>query len=171
MKRMLTVILIVLFGSVGLAYGQSAKDALQVIKNICVLSSLSDFERSPFCLKYACVREKGWPLKNGNFNNDYKVNINPPVSLEVPTKDDKITSIGIMFYDRPKLMQPDLIIIDDLIDSLFKGANSKKIKRFVRENIEKSVFQILMAKKTNFGASTIWAGKVGGQQIVHIKIK
>lgn len=34
MKRMLALILIVLFGSVGLAYGQTAKDAIKALKKL-----------------------------------------------------------------------------------------------------------------------------------------
>ncbi len=127
------------------------------------------FETSAFCKQYRCANHKSWALKTGGTNHIYALNLTPAVSVEVPTKDGRLDHYGLMFYERDRLGETDLQLIDTLLRTIDAASASDAVRQFVRTNIERDAFQIRQARSSQFGRYRLWAGKVGGQQTVSIE--
>ncbi len=110
-------------------------------------------------------------MKTGGVNHLYVLNGAPGVLVEVPTTKNKaISSYGISFFgERARLRAAELEVVDTLIATLGGTATTDAVRRFVRANIERSVFQIRQARSIQFGHYRLWAGKVGNEQIAHIE--
>lgn len=133
------------------------------------IKTLSDFAKCTFCQIYDCIERKSWALRDGGTNHTYECDIKPDVSLEVQTRGTEVYGIGLMFYYRESLSSDDFVIISDLIDCLGAKQKSAKAKQFIKAQIERRVHQIRQAKPIQFGSYTIWAGKVGYEQIVDLE--
>lgn len=132
--------------------------------------NLKALEGSEFCKRYGCPAPKTWPLTNGAVNHSYQPNVRPAVSLEALTLGDAISSYGLSFYERKALTPKDLDMIWSLVASVHPGGNTPALRQFVQSHIEIPVPQILKAKTTVVGPYRLWAGKVGDQQIVQIRL-
>lgn len=134
------------------------------------IETLSDFENSQFYRYYKFRKGLGWNLRSGGYNNDYDVlSIWPDVSLEVITVGDKVVGFGIMFYERHELQENDLEFVYRLLESIdIQVKLTDKIKKFIKRNVERYVFQIRNADSIVFNRFKIWVGKVGKEQTISI---
>ncbi|MET0646404.1 MAG: hypothetical protein ABW208_07260 [Pyrinomonadaceae bacterium] len=151
-----------------LAFNGCARE-IKPVEPATKIETLADFERSSFHYTYGLVKEKGWALNTGEFNNPYKSRVIPNVTIDVPSRGDKVGHYGLSFYKRQTLSQTDLDFIYALLHSIDTTMPiSTELKEYIKTNAERRVFQVTEAEPTTFSGYKVFAGKVGAEQVISL---
>jgi hypothetical protein len=128
------------------------------------VETLKDFEASAFCRAYKCGPPHSYPLKVGGTNNSFPAALTD-ANVEVQTAGDRVTGVGLSFFERDRLRDSDLRAIELLFRSLDATTPTGGVERFVRENAERKVEWLKQARSIRFGDYQVWAGSPGNQVI------
>jgi hypothetical protein len=137
-----------------------------------VLSTLTDFEHSEFCQRYACREDSQSVVRNGDTNHSYHTNLED-VGIEVEDNSSRqppLTGFGIMFFNRERLSSQDFEVINTLVRSTDQSANHAKTTAYIAKNVETDIScrTCEMFDSPNFvsdGDFHVWAIKVFQQQV------
>ena len=77
--------------------------------------------RSQFCRVYHCRGVRSYKLQSGGTNHTYDTSIDPGVSIDISTIDDKPVYFGLSLYDRENPTQDDLQYIFLFLESVVSG--------------------------------------------------
>ena len=133
------------------------------------ISTLAEFDASPFCRSAKCRLFERWMLQDGTTNSVYHLFVRAEAKVEVQTsRPQSVVSIAMSFYDVDRLKPSDLSLVDLLICSIDKDGDCSSTRQFVRDHVERSVFQISEVKPFPLHGLLIRAGEVGRQQIVMV---
>lgn len=127
------------------------------------ITTHSDFDHSEFCRQFHCEEKDSWPLQNGDTNHTYNTNVDS-LSVEVNTKGELVTGLGLMFLERSELSGPEFAVVESLLRSIDQTQQHGAALSFIKQNVEKPVPQIRKAQFTTDGDFRIWAGRVGPEQ-------
>ncbi|MEO8043004.1 MAG: hypothetical protein ABI646_10365 [Acidobacteriota bacterium] len=130
------------------------------------LATVNRFVASAVFRKYKLRKGKGWKLRTGEYNQQYKSLFGRAV-IEVQTVGRRITKADVLFYERGKLPDRELQFIFALTESLNKNRKlSVERRRLISTTVEKVAMNMTDNGVITINDVTIYAGNVGGHTVV-----
>lgn len=136
------------------------------------LTTVTDFERSAFCVKYDCKQRDTWSLQDGSTNHSYHVSV-PHVIIELQDANNRVSGFGLIFYERERLSDDDLQFVASLFQSADTTISINDIMTFVRTNVETAVCSSCSVpsdgRAKRYGNFEVRVGKSGLEQVIAIR--
>ena len=130
------------------------------------ISSVGKFRASKTYASYELRKSKGWKLRTGEYNQQYKSRFSNAV-VEIQSLGNRITGMDVIFYKRPKLRSVEKGFIFALIQL---ASGNKKLgaetKQQIVSNIESDVMSLNDNDEILFDDLVIKAGNTGGHTVV-----
>lgn len=136
-----------------------------------VTITFDSFLTSRFAKQYGILKQDGWALRDGSFNNDLTISRLQGAMLSAITKESTMIEVGVMFIGTSSLDASKMSFVLELFKALEPNITQLNVKEGISKNLTTRVSQINQASTQTYGKLRVRVANVGGDAVISIKLQ
>jgi hypothetical protein len=136
-----------------------------------VTLNIDSFLTSGFAKQYGIMKQDGWALRDGSFNNELSVSRLQGTMLSAITKGSNIVNAGVMFLGTSSLDASKMSFVLELFKVLDHSTTQLHITDGISKSLSSRVSQINLSPIRTYGKLHVRAANVGGDAVISINLQ